>query len=60
MVVSVVIAFGFRVMTAGVIGANIGAGLFIILGVPLCVGVVCFAAASYRRAARVEAATADG
>ena len=33
----VVLAGGYRVMTAGVIGANIGAGLFLLFGLPFCV-----------------------
>jgi hypothetical protein len=38
--VGLIIAAGFRVMTAGVGGANIGAGLFLLFGVPLCVALL--------------------
>lgn len=51
--VGVVLAGGYRVMTAGVIGANIGAGLFMLLGLPFCgclvvvAGIVSFETAKH-------------
>jgi hypothetical protein len=38
------VAVGYRVATAGEIGANIGFGFFVMLGVPLCLGLVVWAA----------------
>jgi hypothetical protein len=38
------VAVGYRMATAGVIGANIGFGFFLMLGVPLCLGLVVWAA----------------
>jgi hypothetical protein len=43
-VVGSVVAVGYRVATAGVIGANIGFGFFVMLGVPLCLGLMVWAA----------------
>jgi hypothetical protein len=40
------VAVGYRVATAGVIGANIGFGFFLMLGVPFCLGIVVWAALS--------------
>jgi hypothetical protein len=48
-VASSTVAVGYRVATAGVVGANIGFGFFVMLGVPLCLGLVARAAViSYR------------
>jgi hypothetical protein len=44
MLVGLIVAIGYRVMTAGVGGANIGAGLFLMFGVPLCVALLVCAA----------------
>jgi hypothetical protein len=38
------VAVGYRLATAGVIGANIGFGFFLMLGVPFCLGIVVWAA----------------
>jgi hypothetical protein len=38
------IALGYRMVTAGVIGANIGFGIFLMLGIPFCLGLVVWAA----------------
>ena len=38
------VAVGYRMATAGVIGANIGFGFFLMLGVPFCLGLVVWAA----------------
>lgn len=40
-----VVGLGWRILTAGVIGANIGAGLFIVVGGPLVAALVLFALA---------------
>ena len=52
MAVGIFIAYGARMLTAGVIGANIGAGMFIMLGLPLAAFAVWLAVASFRRAGR--------
>jgi hypothetical protein len=39
-----VLAVGYRIATAAVIGANIGVGFFMMLGLPLCVGLCVWAA----------------
>jgi hypothetical protein len=38
------VALGYRMATAGVIGANIGSGIFLMLGVPFILGLVVWAA----------------
>ncbi|WP_207892098.1 hypothetical protein [Streptacidiphilus pinicola] len=53
-----VIGFGERVLTAGVIGANIGAGLVILLGGPAVVGLVLGAVVQALMIRRSEAAGA--
>ncbi|MEO7745842.1 MAG: hypothetical protein ABIV05_06390 [Actinomycetota bacterium] len=40
-----VVGLGWRILTAGVIGANIGAGLFVFVGGPLVAALVLFALA---------------
>ncbi len=40
-----IVGLGWRVLTAGVIGANIGAGLFILVGGPVVAALVLFALA---------------
>jgi hypothetical protein len=52
MVVGLIVAAGYRVMTAGVGGANIGAGLFLMFGVPACVALLVGAASIAVRARR--------
>jgi hypothetical protein len=42
--VGAAVAAGYRVATAGVIGANIGWGLCVLFGVPICIGLVVWAA----------------
>lgn len=49
------VAVGYRVATAAVIGANIGFGFFLMLGVPICVGLVAWAAVISYRLTRVRA-----
>ena len=44
----VIVAFGLRIMTAGVDGANIGGGLFLLVGFPLCVAGVLISVLFYR------------
>jgi hypothetical protein len=39
-----VLAVGYRIATAAVIGANIGVGFFMMFGLPLCVGLWIWAA----------------
>jgi hypothetical protein len=46
------LAFGGRVMTAGGIGANIGAGLFVLFGLPAVLGLVMAATANAWRERR--------
>ncbi|MFE6285811.1 hypothetical protein [Streptomyces sp. NPDC057877] len=43
MVAGLVIGVGYRVLTAGVIGANIGAGLTMLFGVPVVAALVAWA-----------------
>lgn len=43
-VAAATVAAGYRVATAGVIGANIGFGFFMMLGGPICLGLVVWAA----------------
>jgi hypothetical protein len=43
-VAGVIVAGGYRVATAGVIGANIGAGIVILFGTPFVAGLVIAAA----------------
>lgn len=45
LVIGVLAAMGWRIVTAGVIGANIGAGFVIIFGVPLAAVVIVWAVA---------------
>jgi len=45
--VGVIVGVGYRVITAGVIGANIGGGLIVLFGVPVC---VCLVTIAVRRA----------
>lgn len=40
-----IVGLGWRVLTAGVIGANIGAGLFVLVGGPLVAALLLFALA---------------
>jgi hypothetical protein len=47
--VGAAVAAGYRVATAGVIGANIGWGLCVLFGVPLCIGLVVWAALVARK-----------
>jgi hypothetical protein len=47
-----VLAFGGRAMTAGGIGANIGAGLFVLFGLPAVLGLVVAATANAWRERR--------
>ena len=42
-VAGVIVGAGWRVMTAGVLGANIGAGLVVLLGGPVVAGLVLWA-----------------
>ena len=49
MAVGAIVAGGYRTMTAGVIGANIGAGFVILFGIPACMALVVWAAVSSRR-----------
>ena len=39
------LAGGYRTVTAGVIGANIGAGIFVLFGLPMCVALVAVSCA---------------
>ncbi len=52
MLVGLVVSAGYRVMTAGVGGANIGAGLFLMFGVPACAALLVSAASIAVRARR--------
>jgi hypothetical protein len=49
MAVGVVCGYAYRVFTAGVIGANIGAGMIVMFGVPLVVVLMVAAAVIARR-----------
>ncbi|MFH9014838.1 hypothetical protein ACH4C6_26095 [Streptomyces sp. NPDC017943] len=44
-VVGLMAGVGWRVLTAGVVGANIGAGLLLVLGAPVAAGLVVWAVA---------------
>jgi hypothetical protein len=50
--VGVILGAGYRVVTAGVIGANIGGGMVIMFGLPVCIALVTVAV---RRAPREPA-----
>jgi hypothetical protein len=50
--VGAIIAVGYRVATAGVIGANIGYGFFLMFGVPICIGLLIWAARVAKKVAR--------
>ena len=39
-----ILAVGYRIATAAVIGANIGLGFFMMFGLPLCIGLFIWAA----------------
>jgi hypothetical protein len=47
--VGAAVAVGYRVATAGVIGANIGWGLCVLFGVPSCIGLTIWAALVSKR-----------
>jgi hypothetical protein len=49
LVAGMIMAYGYRVMTAGVIGANIGAGIIIMFGTPLVLGLLVSAAVLAKR-----------
>lgn len=55
MLVGLLLAFGCRILTAGVIGANIGGGLFVMFGLPLCAGLVSVGVVRCVRSARSPA-----
>ncbi|WP_369194538.1 hypothetical protein [Streptomyces djakartensis] len=44
-VVGLMAGVGWRILTAGVVGANIGAGLLVVFGTPVAVGLVVWAVA---------------
>jgi hypothetical protein len=50
--VGAIIAVGYRVATAGVIGANMGYGFFLMFGVPICIGLLIWAALVATKLAR--------
>jgi hypothetical protein len=52
MLAGLLLAWGFRVVIAGVTGANIGGVFFLTMGLPLCAGLVVFAIVRYRRTGR--------
>jgi hypothetical protein len=49
-----VVAVGYRLATAGVIGANFGLGFFLMVGVPICLGLTIWAALVSYKLARME------
>jgi hypothetical protein len=47
--VGAIVAGGYRTVTAGVIGANIGAGFVFLFGIPACIALIGWAAVAGRR-----------
>ena len=60
MLAGIVLAFGARIVTAGVIGANIGGGGVLLFGLPLWMALVAAAVIRFWRSGRSSSTTSTG